>query len=225
MNSGSNEKHSENKHNLGAIAAMRVDYVADSLDESEAAADPFEQFTAWFNSALVRVPEANAMILAAADAGGRPSARVVLLKGFSSEGFVFYTNYNSAKGRALAENPQAEILFFWQELQRQVRISGEVVRVSDEESDDYFYSRPLGSRIGATASPQSKIVASRNALEERFSAASAKYGDNVPRPENWGGYRLVPDKIEFWQGRANRMHDRLCYRRENGSWRIERLAP
>lgn len=226
MKSENSEKHDENKNNIGAIAAaMRVDYIAGALDEADAAADPFEQFTIWFNEAMGCVPEPNAMILAAADADGRPSVRVMLLKGFSPEGFVFYTNYDSAKGRALTENPQAEILFFWQELQRQIRISGKVVRVSAAESDEYFQSRPLGSRLGAVASPQSDTVASRDILEERFRAAAAKYGDDVPRPEHWGGYRLIPDKIEFWQGRASRMHDRLLYRSVNGEWSMERLAP
>ncbi|GAB1429797.1 pyridoxamine 5'-phosphate oxidase [Ignavibacteria bacterium] len=226
MNLESSEKQGENKNNSGAVAAaMRVDYVAGSLDEADIAANPFEQFAAWFDEAMVCVPEPNAMILAVAGADGRPSARVMLLKGFSPEGFVFYTNYSSAKGGALSENPQAEILFFWQELQRQIRISGEVFRISAAESDEYFRSRPLGSRIGAVASPQSETIVSRNVLEERFGAVAAKYGDDVPRPDNWGGFRLIPDKIEFWQGRASRMHDRLRYRRENDTWIIERLAP
>lgn len=209
------------------LANLRREYMGAGLDEKDAAADPFTQFGDWFNQAVasgLRLP--NALTLATADAQGVPSARAVLLKGYDTEGFVFYTNYESRKGRELDANPRACLLFSWEELERQIRIEGLVEKVSAAESDAYFASRPLGSRLGAWASPQSDAVADRSALEARFAEAQHRFGDAVPRPPHWGGYRLVPVAIEFWQGRENRLHDRLVYRREDaGRWSIRRLAP
>ena len=216
------------------LAAIRSDYLRARLDEGDVAPDPYAQFGKWFDEALQsELPAQNAMTLATAGADGAPDARIVLLKGFDagsgagSEGFVFYTNYASRKGRELAENSRATLLFFWAELERQVRIEGTVTRVSAAESDEYFVSRPLGSRLGALASPQSEILHSRSILEARIEDMSARYGDNPPRPEHWGGYRVCPLAIEYWQGRPSRLHDRLRYRRASiGSpWVIERLAP
>lgn len=209
------------------IADIRNEYMLSGLDEKDAAADPFEQFALWFDETIASgllVP--NALILATADAQGNPSARTVLLKGYDRNGFVFYTNYASRKGRELAIHPHACLLFSWQELQRQVHIEGPVEKVSAAESDEYFASRPLGSRVGAWASQQSEPVAGRAELEARFAEAQHRYGDSVPRPPHWGGYRVVPHTIEFWQGRQNRLHDRLRYRREDGAhWTMDRLAP
>jgi pyridoxamine 5'-phosphate oxidase len=165
------------------------------------------------------------MTLATATRKGRPSARAVLLKGFDARGFVFYTNYRSRKGRELAENPQAMLLFCWEELERQVGIEGRVEQVSGAESDEYFASRPLGSRLSAVVSPQSEEVADREALEVKLEAASKRWRDAPPRPPHWGGYRLTPERFEFWQGRKDRLHDRLCYRKSAAAWKIERLAP
>lgn len=209
------------------IADIRNEYMLSGLDEKDAAADPLEQFALWFDETIASgllVP--NALILATADAQGNPSARTVLLKGYDRNGFVFYTNYASRKGRELAIHPHACLLFSWQELQRQVHIEGPVEKVSAAESDEYFASRPLGSRVGAWASQQSEPVAGRAELEARFAEAQHRYGDSVPRPPHWGGYRVVPHTIEFWQGRQNRLHDRLRYRREDGAhWTMDRLAP
>jgi len=209
------------------VAHLRNEYARESLDEKEVARDPFLQFARWFQEALnCGLAEPTAMTLATADAGGHPSARTVLLKGYDERGFSFYSNYESRKGRELAQNPMAALLFYWIELERQVRIEGRVEQVSPEESDEYFASRPLGSRIGAWASPQSQVLAHREELEAQIADLESKYGDHPPRPPHWGGYRLVPEVLEFWQGRPSRLHDRIRYAREGpGSWRIERLAP
>ena len=209
------------------IAKLRHEYVQAGLDEQSAAADPFDQFGRWFDAAAaagLHLP--NAVILATADAQGTPSARAVLLKGYDPSGFVFYTNYSSRKGRELTANPHACLLFSWVELERQVRIEGPVRKLSASDSDAYFASRPLGSRLGAWASPQSETIPDRAALEARFADAKQRFGDAVPRPPDWGGYRVIPHVIEFWQGRENRLHDRIRYRRDDNSrWTIDRLAP
>lgn len=196
------------------------------LHERDLAPDPLAQFGAWFEQALrsgVALP--NAMTLATATRDGRPSAREVLLKGFDARGFVFFTNYGSRKGRELGENPRAVLHFCWKELERQVGIEGSVERVSAAESDAYFASRPLGSRLSAAISPQSKTVASREVLESKLEEASKRWRDAPPRPPHWGGYLLAADVFEFWQGRKDRLHDRLRYLRAGGAWKIERLAP
>jgi pyridoxamine 5'-phosphate oxidase len=210
-----------------SIAELRKEYARESLDTKDVARDPMAQFERWFEEALnAGFTEPNAMTLATADGDGRPSARIVLLKGFDARGFVFFTNYESRKGVELAENPQAALLFHWVELERQVRIEGQIEKVSTQESDDYYRTRPSGSRLGAWASPQSRVVARRADLEERWAGFAARYGDDPPRPAHWGGYRLNPDLLEFWQGRVSRLHDRVRYRREGlGVWRIDRLAP
>lgn len=211
-----------------SIADLRREYTQHGLSESEVAADPFVQFHVWFDHALsAQLPEPNAMTLATATTDGRPSARVVLLKGFDQRGFVFYTNYQSRKGDELEANQWAALVFFWPELERQIRIEGRVERVSPQESDDYFASRPAGSRLGAWASPQSEVIFGRNVLEQRLSVFSAQYADqDIPRPPHWGGYRVVPTALEFWQGRPSRLHDRLRYRRSDDQrWTLERLAP
>lgn len=210
------------------LAALRRNYALESLSESDTAADPFAQFKAWFSEALnSQLLEPNAMTLATADRQGRPSARIVLLKGLDEKGFVFYTNYESRKGREMAENPQAALLFNWLELERQIRIEGAIEKVSAAESEAYFQSRPVGSQIGAWASPQSRVIDSREALEQRVAAAQAQYqGLSVlPLPPFWGGYRLVPDVVEFWQGRESRLHDRIRYTWTENTWHKARLAP
>jgi len=214
------------------IADLRTEYRRATLDESDVAPHPLRQFERWFDEAQkAQIPEPNAMTLATAGADGRPSARIVLLKGFDDRGFVFFTNYASRKGRELAARGDAVLLFFWPELERQVRIEGGVERVDAAESAAYFASRPLGARLGAWASPQSEPIASRAALEARFAAVESQYavaGDDIPRPPHWGGYRLAPAEIEFWQGRPSRFHDRIRYRRDprqSGPWIIDRLAP
>ncbi|MBL8519602.1 MAG: pyridoxamine 5'-phosphate oxidase [Betaproteobacteria bacterium] len=208
------------------IAALRTEYRMASLDEADVATTPLAQFDRWFQEALkAEVPEGNAMTLATCDADRRPSARVVLLKDYDHRGFVFYTNYESHKGHDLATNNRASLLFFWPSLERQVRIQGRVEQVSAADSDAYFKSRPLGSRIGAWASRQSEVIASRTDLESRWAAFEAEFGDNPPRPPHWGGYRVVPQVVEFWQGRESRLHDRIRYRLSKGEWTIERLAP
>ena len=208
------------------IASLRQDYMGESLKEADVSADPYTQFQRWFDEALrAELPMVNAMTLATVGADGAPSARIVLLKGIDHNGFVFYTNYMSRKGRELAGNPRAALVFHWTDLEREVRIDGCVEKVTAAESDEYFASRPLGSRHAAIASPQSEVVASRAVLEARFNAAAADHGEAAPRPTHWGGYRVLPTSIEFWQGRPSRLHDRLLYTRQGDRWTIVRLAP
>jgi pyridoxamine 5'-phosphate oxidase len=210
------------------VARLRKEYTRAGLKESDAASGPIEQFRNWFDEALAAdLHEPNAMTLATATPDGRPSARVVLLKGLDERGFVFYTSYEGRKGGELETNPYCALVFYWGELERQVRVEGRASRVSEEESDEYFGSRPRGSRLGAWASEQSRPVEGRGALEERLRGLEAEYeGREVPRPPFWGGYQVEPEVIEFWQGRENRLHDRLVYRRsDNGEWGRERLQP
>lgn len=208
------------------VSGLRQAYVKGTLDEDAAGADPLALFTRWFEQARgLDGVEANAMSLATADLRGRPSARTVLLKEFDERGLVWFTHYDSRKGEDLAANPQAALLFFWAPLERQVRVEGEVVRVSPEESDAYYRSRPLGSRLGAWAAVQSTVIPDRALLEQAASDAQRRHGDDPQRPPSWGGYRLLPDAWEFWQGRDSRLHDRLRYRLHGVDWVRERLAP
>jgi pyridoxamine 5'-phosphate oxidase len=208
-------------------SSLRKEYTSAGLDKADVDPDPIVQFHEWFENAVeADLHEPNAMILATATADGKPSARTVLLKGYDERGFVFYTNYEGRKAVELESNPRAALVFYWGELVRQVRVEGTVSRVSVEESDEYFASRPRGSRLGAWASEQSRVVDGRRTLEQKLHSLQAEYENReVPRPPFWGGYRVEPEAIEFWQGREDRLHDRLVYRREDGAWRIERLQP
>jgi pyridoxamine 5'-phosphate oxidase len=208
------------------LASLRKSYERAELDEATAAPDPMAQFALWLDQAVAaQVPEPNAMTLATVGASGRPSTRVVLIKGYDARGMVWYTNYQSRKGRELEANPNAALQFHWVDLERVVRIEGRVEKTSAEESDRYFSSRPIDSRIGAWASPQSEVITSRAVLVANAAKTSARYLLDPPRPPHWGGYRLVPDTFEFWQGRKSRLHDRLRYRLDGGAWLRERLAP
>jgi pyridoxamine 5'-phosphate oxidase len=210
------------------IADIRKDYKLRTLSEAGVAADPFLQFDQWWDDAVKsEITEINAMTLATASATGMPSARIVLLKGYDKKGFVFFTNYQSHKGRELEQNPNACLVFFWKELERQVRITGRVQQVTATASDAYFMSRPQGSRIGAWASPQSEIITSREVIEDRLNNFQQQFGNgNIPRPPHWGGYIVIPQQAEFWQGRPSRLHDRIQYTLQTGgNWLIERLAP
>lgn len=210
-----------------SIADLRHNYTLQQLNEADVDPNPIKQFQRWFDQAIAaQLPEPNAMTLATATRSGIPSARIVLLKGLDERGFVFYTNYESHKGQDLAENPQAALVFLWTVLERQVRIEGRVEKIAAAETDAYFQSRPLESRLGAWTSDQSHVISDRDVLEQRFAELKATYADEkVPRPPHWGGYRVMPHQIEFWQGRTSRLHDRLLYRLEQGNWLVERLAP
>jgi pyridoxamine 5'-phosphate oxidase len=210
-----------------SIADLRKEYMQASLSESEVDADPIRQFGKWFEEALTaKVPEANAMSVATVSATGRPSSRILLIKEFDARGFVWFTNYASRKGEELAANPYAALLFFWPALERQVRIEGRVEKVSEQESQAYFDSRPLASRLGAIASDQSRPIDARATLEKRLAQVTEQFGAQPVKPAHWGGYRLAPDAIEFWQGRHSRLHDRILYTRSHaGDWQIQRLQP
>ncbi len=209
------------------LATLRRDYALASLAESDVDADPIRQFERWFADAIsARALEPNAMTLSTATRDGVPSGRIVLLKGVDANGFVFYTDYRSRKSVELGENPLAALTFLWKEIERQVRVTGSVSRVSTQESEAYFRTRPPGSRLGAWASRQSSVIANREEIEARLQEVTQRFADgNVPLPPHWGGFRVVPDEIEFWQGRTNRLHDRLLYRRQERGWEISRLSP
>ena len=211
---------------MDSIAQLRKNYTFGQLSETEVPHKPLPLFQLWFDQAIkAECPEPNSMTLATANQAGNPSARIVLLKGADENGFTFFTNYESQKGRDLAIRPQAALLFHWHELERQVRIQGIVERVSSAESDGYFHSRPPASRIGAWASPQSAVIPNREFLEDAEQRLRSEFGDAPPRPEHWGGYRLRATEMEFWQGRPSRLHDRIHYKLDNGIWQITRLAP
>jgi pyridoxamine 5'-phosphate oxidase len=212
---------------MPSIADLRKNYTFGGLSEESAGADPVALFRSWFDAALAaELSEPNAFTLATVGPDGSPSARIVLLKGVDDRGFTFFTNYDSRKGREIAGNPRVAMVFLWHQFERQVRVEGRAERVSPEESDEYYHVRPLGSRLGAWASPQSEIIPGREILERQQAELAAHYPDgNVPRPPQWGGYRVVPDAVEFWQGRPNRLHDRIRFRRADGGWMKERLAP
>jgi len=209
------------------IADIRKDYSLQSLDEKDIAKNAIEQFTHWWNDAVIsQIPEVNAMTLATTTTAGKPSARIVLLKGYDERGFVFFTNYESSKARELAENPNAALVFFWKEIERQIRIEGEVEKIGEAENDAYFFSRPAGSRISAWASPQSQVIKNRQILETNVKWYENEFKNSIPRPPHWGGYRVMPWRFEFWQGRINRLHDRIQYTKiADGSWKVDRLAP
>ena len=209
------------------IADLRKEYTLNGLDQTDVLPDPFAQFQQWFDAALAAgVHEPNAMHLATIGPDDRPEGRIVLVKGIDATGFSFYTNYNSEKGRSLLANPVAALTFFWPELERQVRIEGRVEKLADSESDAYFNSRPRASQLGAWVSNQSEVIPSRDVLETRQKALEAKFnGQQIPRPPHWGGFRVVPDQLEFWQGRPSRLHDRIRYRLAAGTWLIERVSP
>lgn len=208
-------------------ADLRLNYTLKQLNETEVEVDPIQQFQIWFQEACeAGVVEPNAMTLATATADGTPSARIVLLKGIDERGFAFYTNYESRKGQELAENPKAALVFLWKALERQVRVEGRVEKIAETEIEDYYYSRPRASQLGAWASPQSQVVPNREVLDQQMADLVQCYENQpIPRPPHWGGYRVVPHAIEFWQGRPSRLHDRLCYRLDQGHWQIQRLAP
>jgi pyridoxamine 5'-phosphate oxidase len=209
------------------LADLRKEYTQQGLHETEADDDPVEQFRRWFEQAVsAQLPEPNAMTLATCTPDGRPSARIVLLKGYNGNGFTFFTSYEGRKAKELDSNPRAALVFYWPELERQIRIEGNIERTSSEESDAYFATRPRNSQLGAWASSQSSVVASREVLERRWAELQARYANQpVPRPPHWGGYRLIPTVFEFWQGRPSRLHDRLRYRRSPTGWVRERLSP
>lgn len=212
------------KHIEGNLHHLRENYESGDLDIQNVYPSPFTQFAQWFEDAQKgNIPEPNAMVLSTVSASGQPSSRVVLLKEFTSEGFIFFTNYSSRKGNEIEINPHVCLNFWWPALERQIRIEGMIKKISDADNDTYFYSRPIGSQAGAIASPQSKVIESREWLEQKFIEVQLK--GNIKRPEHWGGYIVVPVLIEFWQGRSNRLHDRLQYEKENGNWMIKRLAP
>ena len=213
--------------NSDNISILRRSYSLKELSRNSVSSDPIAQFSVWMNEAVSSdLQEPNAMTLATANKAGIPSARTVLLKGFDKRGFVFYTNYESSKAEELKENPVASLLIFWAELERQVRIIGKVDKVSQQESEKYFSSRPRDSRLGAWASKQSGVIADRETLENKFKEMKERFeGKEIPLPPFWGGYRVIPHKIEFWQGRESRLHDRICYTLDAGSWKIERLSP
>ena len=209
-----------------SVADIRKDYTLKSLSESDVSTNPLSQFSVWWNEAIdSNIDEVNAMTLSTVKKNLSPASRIVLLKDFSEKGFTFFTNYQSAKGEQLFQNPNAALCFFWKELQRQVRIEGIVEKVSIEVSDEYFNSRPAGSKLGAWASPQSKVIESRDILIQNEENYKKQFGENIIRPLHWGGYILKPNYIEFWQGRSNRLHDRICYSLESNHWKVERLAP
>ena len=212
---------------MSSLNDLRIEYLRGTLDETNADANPFVMFQHWLDDAIAEnLSEPNAMILATAALDGKPSARVMLLRHVDERGFVFFTNYASRKGKETAQNPFAALVFFWQPLHRQIRVEGRIERVSAQESDAYFDSRPRGNQLSAAASPQSQVIPNREFLETRVTELDARYTKNILRPAHWGGYRVVPDVIEFWQGRENRLHDRLRYTRaQDNTWKIERLAP
>lgn len=211
---------------MNSIADIRKDYKQKSFLETDAAANPFTQFDTWWQEAVnSQIDEVNAMTLATVTPEGKPDARIVLLKGFDENGFVFYTNYTSQKGKEMAANPHVALVFFWKELERQVRVEGSIELVSSQQSEEYYHSRPVLSQLGAWASRQSEIIPNRQLLEDNMEKYKQEFGENVPRPPHWGGYVVQPTAIEFWQGRRSRLHDRLKYIKQDGGWQIVRLAP